>query len=325
MLTERSGRGRWNTAKRVLALYLLGMIRLGYPAQNVTLPATTNRTLRLASLGDTEKVRALVWENLLGLETIVRWNAERGLRLFRIGQGLIPFASHPAFPYDWEVEHGDDLREIGALARSLGVRLSMHPGQFINPGSPDPRTAERSLEELRYATRVFDLMGGEDAVVVLHLGGAYDDRPAAVARFVEALRPEAGILRYLALENDERIWTVAEISQAARDLGIPAIVDNLHHRLNPGGLALGEALDLALPTWEPRGVRPKIHLSSQDPKKRPGAHAYSIEPGDWEAVVGALGGRETDVMVEAKGKELAALGVGAGRERSSVAPEPQQG
>ena len=297
------------------------MIRLGYPAQNLTLPATTNRTLRLASLADGQKLRALVWENLLGLETMVRWNAARGLPLFRIGQGLIPFASHPAFPYDWEDEHGDDLREIGVLARSLGVRLSMHPGQFINPGSPNPDTAERSLAELRYATRVFDLLGADDAVLVLHLGGAYDDRPAAAARFVEALRPQAGILRYLALENDERVWTVAEISQTARALGIPAIADNLHHRLNPGGLTLGEALDLALPTWETRGVRPKIHLSSQDPSKRPGAHAYSVEPEDWEAVLEALGGRETDVMVEAKGKELAALGVG--RERSGVAREPR--
>jgi UV DNA damage endonuclease len=281
------------------------MIRYGYPAQNLTLPATTNRTLRLASLADAEKVRALVWENMFGLETIVRWNAERGIRLFRIGQGLIPFASHPAFPYDWPEEHGDDLRELGALARSLGVRLSMHPGQFINPGSPNPETAGRSLDELRYAARVFDLMGNDDAVVVLHLGGAYDDRPAAVARFVEALRPQEDILRYLALENDERIWTAGEIVGAARALGIPAILDNLHHSLNPGGLSLAEALDLALPSWEARGVRPKVHLSSQDPAKRPGAHAHSIEAGDWAAFLDALDGRETDVMVEAKGKELA--------------------
>ena len=281
------------------------MIRYGYPAQNLTLPATTNRTLRLASLADAEKVRALVWENLLGLETIIRWNAERGIGLFRIGQGLIPFASHQAFPYDWPEEHGDDLRHLGALARSLGVRLSMHPGQFINPGSPNPETAERSIDELRYTARVFDLMGNEDAVIVLHLGGAYDDRTAAVDRFVEALRPEEGVRRYLALENDERIWTVEEIVGAARTLGIPAIVDNLHHGLNPGGQSLGEALDLALPTWEARGVRPKVHLSSQDPTKRPGAHAHAIEAEDWAAFLDALAGRETDVMVEAKGKELA--------------------
>jgi UV DNA damage endonuclease len=291
-------------------VYLLGVIRYGYPAQNLTLPATTNRTLRLASLKDAEKVRALVWENLLGLEAIIRWNAARGIHLFRIGQGLIPFASHPAYPYDWADEHGDDLREIGALARALGVRLSMHPGQFINPGSPNPETAARSIEELRYATRVLDLLGSDDAVIVLHLGGAYDDRPAAISRFVGSLRPHGGILRYLAVENDERIWTVEEVCAAAGTLGIPAVMDNLHHALNPGGLSLGTALDLALPTWDCRGARPKVHLSSQDPEKRPGAHAYAIAEEDWGAFLDALGGRETDVMIEAKGKEMALASLG---------------
>lgn len=290
------------------------MIRLGYPTQNLTMPASTNRTLRLASLGDAEKVRALVWENLLGLETILRWNAEHGIGIFRMGQSLIPFASHPAFPYDWEAEHGDDLRAIGGLARSLGVRLSMHPGQFIQPGSLKPEVSERSLLELRYVTRVFDLIGNSDSVVVLHMGGAYDDRAATAARFVETMRHETDVLRYLALENDERVWAVPEIVATARALGIPAITDAFHHGLNPGGLTLREALDLSLPRWMARGSRPKLHLSSQDPEKQPGAHAYLVEKRDWRALLDALDGREADVMVEAKGKELAlgSLGVRIG-------------
>ncbi len=41
-----------------------------------------------------------------------------------MGQSPVPCASHPAFPYDWESEHGDDLRHIGELAlRSPGVRI----------------------------------------------------------------------------------------------------------------------------------------------------------------------------------------------------------
>ena len=284
------------------------MIRFGYPAQNVTLPATTNHTLRLSSLSDMEKLRALVWENLLALENILRWNADHSIGLFRMGQGLIPFASHPAFPYDWESEHGDDLRSLGELARTRDIRLSMHPGQFINPGSPNPQTVERSLMELRYATRVLDLLGNPDGVIVLHLGGAYDDRPAAVTRFVEVLRSSPELLRYLALENDERIWTVGEIVTTANSLRIPAILDTLHHALNPGGRTLSEALGLALPTWN--GKRPKLHLSSQDPSKKLGAHAYSIKLDDWESLLEALNGREADVMVEAKGKELALAPLG---------------
>jgi UV DNA damage endonuclease len=286
------------------------VIRLGYPAQNLTIPASTNRTVRLASLTDAEKVRALVWENLLGLETILRWNAERGIGLFRMGQSLVPFASHPAFPYDWEAEHGDDLREIGELARSLGIRLSMHPGQFIQPGSPKPGVSERSLVELRYVARVFDLIGSPTSVIVLHMGGAYEDRAASTVRFVEAMRSETGVLRYLALENDERVWPVSAIVQTARSLGVPAIADAFHHGLNPGGLKLREALDLSLPTWEVRRARPKVHLSSQDPEKQAGAHAYSVDLGDWYTLLEALDGREADVMVEAKGKEQALMPLG---------------
>jgi UV DNA damage endonuclease len=137
------------------------------------------------------------------------------------------------------------------------------------------------------------------------MGGAYADKSASAARFVEVMRSEAEILRYLTLENDERIWTVAEVVGTADALGIPAITDAFHHNLNPGGLTLEEALDLSLPTWEPRGVRPKLHLSSQDPAKQAGAHAYSVDSRDWEALLAALTGREADVMVEAKGKEHA--------------------
>lgn len=286
------------------------MIRIGYPTQNLTIPAGTNRTLRLANLPDREKVRGLVRENIAGLREILEWNARHEVGLFRMGQSLIPFASHPAFPYDWESEHGDSLREAGALARTLGIRLSMHPGQYIQPGSLKLEVAERSLVELRYVTRVFDLIGSPDSVLVLHMGGAYEDRAATANRFVEKMRPEADVLRYLALENDERIWTAKEITKTATSLGVPAITDTLHHALNPGGLSLREALDLSLPTWSVRDARPKLHLSSQDPAKQPGAHSYAIDIEDWSALVDALEGRDTDVMVEAKGKEQALIPLG---------------
>jgi UV DNA damage endonuclease len=287
------------------------VIRLGYPTQNLTIPASTNRTLRLASLSDIEKLEGLVRENISDLRRILQWNAEHGVGLFRMGQNLIPFASHPAFPYDWEAEHGEALREAGELARTLDIRLSMHPGQYINPGSSKPEVVERSLTELRYVARVFDVLGSPNDVVVLHMGGAYADRHGSAARFVEVMQSETQILRYLALENDERIWTVAEVVRTADALGIPAITDAFHHDLKPGGLTLKEALDLSLPTWTPRGVRPKLHLSSQDPAKQAGAHAYSVDSSDWQGLLDALDGRAADIMVEAKGKEyaLAQMGV----------------
>ncbi|QYJ14940.1 UV DNA damage endonuclease [Rubrobacter xylanophilus DSM 9941] len=280
------------------------MIRLGYPTQNLTLGASTNRSLRLKNLPDAERVSRIVRQNLQDLCRILRWNAGRGIHLFRLGQSVIPFASHPAFPYDWEAEHAAELRAAGLLARSLGIRLSMHPGQYINPGSPNPGVVERSLAELRYVTRLFGLMGcTADAVLVLHMGGAHGDRRSSARRFVEALIGEEGVLRHLALENDERTWSVPQVVETARTLGVPAIADTLHHTLNPGGITLQRALDLTLPTWGDR--RPKVHLSSQDPDKQPGAHARLVRREDWLGLLEALEEREADIMVEAKGKELA--------------------
>ena len=66
-------------------MYKRGVIRLGYPTQNLSIQASTNRTLRLANLPDAQKVRTLVWENIAGLLKILRWNADHGVGLFRIG------------------------------------------------------------------------------------------------------------------------------------------------------------------------------------------------------------------------------------------------
>ena len=278
------------------------MIRVGYPCQHLGLPATTNRGIKLVSLDNIEKVRAKIEQNLDDLERILRWNAAHGVGLFRIGQHLIPFASHPDFPYDWQHQHGSRLHELGFLARQLDQRLSLHPGQFINPGSSDDDVVARSLAELHYTAQLLDLLQCEDGVLVLHLGGAYGDRPASMRRFGEVLREHQAICRYLALEVDERVWTVAEVVEAATALGVGAIVDTLHHRLNPGGLSLREAVDLARPTWK---HRPKMHVSSQDPDKQAGAHAFFIDPADWRMLISVLDGRPADIMVEAKGKEQA--------------------
>ncbi len=167
-----------------------------------------------------------------------------------------------------------------------------------------------SLDELRFVAALFDLIGNQDATMVLHMGGAYGDHPQTACRFTSVLAAEPAVLRYLALEGDERIWSVRQILPTAAALGVPVIVDTLHHRMNPDGLTLDEAIDCALPTWAGRGVRPKVHISSQDPDKQPGAHAFGIDQADWDALAAVIGDRDIDVMVEAKGKEQALIGLG---------------
>lgn len=277
-------------------------MQFGYASQNLTLGVTTGHTLRLSNVPDAARLHSVIEANLDALHTILCWNAEHGIGLFRMSQQLIPFASHPSFPYDWEAEHGPRLRELGTLAAALGVRLSMHPGQFIQPGSPNPDVAERSVAELRYVARLLSHLRASDCV--LHLGGVHGDKTSAAERFVAALEGAAEVLKFLVLENDERLWPVEDVLVPARRLGVPVVVDTLHHALNPGRLTLGDALDAALPTWT---RRPKVHLSSQDLTKQAGAHAWGVTDQDYSALRRAVGDRSVDVMVEAKGKEMAVL------------------
>ena len=152
-------------------------LRFGYPCQNETLSATTNRGIKLASIGDIERIQKKIGENLYDLKQMLLWNREMGIQLFRIGQHLIPFASHPSFPYEWAAFHRESMEQIGEIARETEQRLSMHPGQFINPGSPNDEVVERSLAELTYSATVLDLMNAKNGVIVLHLGGSMAINP----------------------------------------------------------------------------------------------------------------------------------------------------
>src|SRR4029079_3898639 len=99
--------------------------------------------------------------------------------------------------------------------------------------------------------------------IILHVGGVHGDKPAAMKRFAlhaRDLSPSA--LGRLTLEGDERSYTVSDVLEVAGELGIPVVVDNLHHRLNPDGLSLAEALRLARETWKPGHGRQKAHPSS---------------------------------------------------------------
>lgn len=278
--------------------------RWGYLCENRTLGATTLRTLRLGNLTP-ERVREKAVANLTDLERMVRFNAAHGIGVLRVGQQLVPFGSHPAFPYDWAEEHGAAMRQIGVLAAGLGIRLTMHPGQFVQPGSSDPGVVERSLAELRYSARALSLLNPEDGVMVLHGPAPGGDREAAAERFIAALAGEPEVLRYLALENDERWWSVRELLPIAERLGVPVVADTLHHGWNDGGWTLREALESACPTWG--GRRQKVHLSSQAEGGRPGAHAELVDPADLEQLLAAGSHLRLDVMVEAKSKELAVL------------------
>jgi UV DNA damage endonuclease len=264
------------------------------------------------------------------VEAILGYAADHGIDMYRMATQLAPYATHPDLPQfrDQPARFAERLAEVGALARKLGIRLSTHPGQYTVLNSEDERVRRLAVEELEVQAELFDAMGlGPEAVVVLHVGGAAGGREAALDRFCArfSMLSDAARAR-LVIENDDRSFGVSDVVALSERIGRPVVWDVLHHHCHdPDRIPDREALTMALATW-PAGVTPKMHYSSPKTaleekqvkvgrrvERRPvlpqlRAHADMIDPIGFEHfVTETAAGLDVDVMLEAKGKDLALL------------------
>lgn len=266
---------------------------------------STNHTFRLASLSPARLAEA-AHQNMDDLERILAIMSEGPLRLLRLGGSMVPLASHDSLDFDWKPLVAGRLAAIGRTFAPRGFRFSSHPGQYTILNSPDENIVRRAINELRYSCDLLDLMGLDDShKVVIHGGGIYGDRETATSRLAESLRtlPE-NICRRVVLENDERLFSLAQILDVAERGGVPVVFDLHHHQINPGEGDLHEMLVRVRATWG--DCRPKIHMSSQKPNARIGAHDDLLHEVDLQTMLDVIP-FETDVMVESKGKEVAAM------------------
>jgi UV DNA damage endonuclease len=264
------------------------------------------------------------------LDAILHYCERSELQMYRMATALAPYASHPHLPrFHGQVEEcAGALAATGERARAAGIRLSTHPGQYTVLNSEDPVTRANAIAELEVQAQLLDAMGmPAESVVVLHVGGLAGGRETAAGRFDGGLSELSDAARArLVIENDDRTWGIGAVTELARRTGLRVVFDALHHRCHdPDRIPEGEALGLALATW-PEGQVPKIHFSSprldvEVRKKRVGrrverrivlpqlrAHADLVDPASFEAFMRAHGGgRDFDVMVEAKAKDLAVL------------------
>lgn len=296
------------------------MIRLGYVCQSLGMPEPS---LKSAQLG-----RYLM--GLVALTPIYGYNAEYvrrslvhsaglGLAAHRISSNLFPLL---------DIAPGarmlvPDLRSVRRAAERGGVHLSNHPSQFVVLSSPHEEVLLNSLAVMKDQGWVMDLLGAQGSIT-LHGGGVHCDREGTAARLragIARLAPPA--LARLALENDERGWTVPELLAATRG-EVPIVLDNLHWAANPRSAPYEVELDAALRSW-PAHRLPELHYSEQREGKPAGAHAEHITGRGLlrfcEEVEEASGGREVVVLVEAKQKDLAivrALGELTRRQRARI-------
>ncbi len=280
---------------------------LGYVAIALSLDATTNRTCRLKN-ATPERLRELIAMNLDGLGEVLRFNLANDIFLYRISSMIIPFGSHPVNQLRWWEMFGRELAELGLFIRANDVRVSMHPGQFTVLCSPKPEVVKSAIEEINWHVRLLDWLGVDDTCkVIIHIGGAYGDKPAAMRRFVRVANslPERHRAR-LVIENDERTYSAEEVLSISDLTGLPVVFDWLHHQANPGTMTDEvELIARCFATWREKDGIPKVHLSSQVPGGKVGKHDDWIDPADLQRFMALTPDVPFDCMLEAKRKDQA--------------------
>lgn len=300
----------------------LPSMRLGFPVKVLGAPGLPSHDSRR-------------WQNqphlsvsLAYLRDIFLYLESRSIHFYRLAGQLAPYLTHPELPafHHQLDECATELAAVGDLARQQGLRLTLHPGFFVQLNSPNPGLVARSIRELEAAAALLEGMGMDrDGVIVVHVGGVHGDRETSRTRFVRGWEDlPAAVRARLVLEHDDRRYSLSDALWIQRRTGVPVVFDSLHHRcLNPEAIPPIDGLRLALATW-PQEMRPKIHISSSRTEirylRRPDGvrmqapllnqHSDFLDPFpiiDLLSHALSLSLRPFDILLEAKAKDVALL------------------
>ena len=295
-------------------------MKLGYACINMTLQKaggiTTNRSMRQKTFNEKglNYVSELALQNCRDLVTIIKWNEEMGIKLFRMSSELFPWMTY----YDFEdlPDYGkikNVLKGIGTLAEKYGHRLTFHPSHFNALGSPNPVVIDKTINELNKHSQIMDIIGLSTTPynkINIHIAGAYGDKQATLNRWIDNYyKLDYNTQRRLTVENDdkENMYSVKELYEGIyKKCGVPIVFDFYHHKFCTGGLTEQEALELALSTW-PKDITPCTHYSESRRKEHLDESIKAQAHSDLIYNKIPTYGNEFDCVVEAKHKELAVI------------------
>ncbi|MFC4426173.1 UV DNA damage repair endonuclease UvsE [Deinococcus navajonensis] len=250
------------------------------------------------------KLLDLYSDNIARLRGAAAYCAARGIRLYRMSSSLFPMLDLVGDETGAAVLErlSGPLREAGAAFEAAGIRVLMHPEQFIVLNSERPEVRASSLHALQSHARVMDGMGlARSTWNLLLLHGGKGGRAAELQALIPDL-PDAVRLR-LGLENDERAYGPQDLLPVCEATGTPMVFDAHHHVVReqlPGqeDPSVREWVMTARRTWSPPDWQ-VVHLSNgiDGPQDRRHSQLITQLPSAYWDVPW--------IEVEAKGKEEA--------------------
>ncbi|KAK0122674.1 UV-damage endonuclease [Cadophora gregata f. sp. sojae] len=260
-------------------------------------------------------VEELCLANIRDIPKMLRWNDKYGIKFMRLSSEMFPFASHAEYGYKLAPFASEALAEVGRVAGQLGHRLSTHPGQFTQLGSPRAEVIANAIRDLEYHDEMLSLLklpeqANRDAVMILHMGGTFGDKDATLARFranYSALSPS--IKARLVLENDDVSWSVHDLLSVCEELNIPLCLDFHHHNiifsashLREGTQDITTLYPRIKATWTRKNITQKMHYSEPCPEAITGRQRRKHNP---RPATLPPCPNDMDLMIEAKDKEQA--------------------
>jgi UV DNA damage endonuclease len=260
----KRGMARWLRTARPVGAPELGLVCITASEEVRYRTVTRTRLLAAPAGSRSSLLHDLYAANAGRLETAIRFCSANRIRLYRITSDLFPFSDDP-LGKDVLAGFRRRLRSIGDAAAAGGIRLVLHPDQFVVLSSDNPAVVRNSVGMLRGQARVLDLLGQPRAPwAAIEIHGGKGGRGAELARRIPRL--PAAVRTRLVLENDERAYGAGEILEVCRAAGVPMVFDAHHHAVHDGlrsydHPSVARFLEAARETWPDRTSQ-IVHISN---------------------------------------------------------------
>lgn len=175
-----------------------------------------------------EALKTIYKANVGMFISAIKYCANNNIPMYRVTSHLFPF---------YETEVGttllnsliNKLQLVGGTAKSLNIRVVMHPDQWVVLSSDNLETIKRSIDELIHHANVFDLAGlSKTHFNLLNIHGGKRGNAKTLVSVINDLPDN---VRYrLTLENDERCYSTKDLYNIHELTNVPILFD-FHHSL----------------------------------------------------------------------------------------------